>query len=213
MDKKILVACLSTRTPVLALAGWKDQLLHIISIKPLPTSRTALDAALIPELEANRSKGFDIVIDEAVPRLSVKHGRPARLSDVDPVSGRPVLVDALQGYNELKRQKAITFPAGGESRYDIPASLVDEERDTNGRYRYNVDWDALKPEAAALLLCVYAANSTPVSSDLYLSALMGALSPQKRPDSPASRFEAVTTGYDRARAAEYPVYAGKDGCL
>lgn len=214
MDKKILIACLSTRPPIIAVAGWRDQILHIIKISPLPTARTALDKELIPELKKYQEKGFDILIDEATPRISIQHGRPVRLSNVDPITGRPVLVEALMTYQELKQQMAITFPVGESSRYDIPASLVDEDRDLNGRQRYNVDWESLKSESAALLLCVYATTCNAVDSNVYLNAFINALDGTSAPKmSIADRFKAVTIDADMARAAGYPSYAGKKGTL
>ena len=148
------------------------------------------------------------------PRISIQHGRPVRLSNVDPITGRPVLVEALMTYQELKQQMAITFPVGESSRYDIPASLVDEDRDLNGRQRYNVDWESLKSESAALLLCVYATTCNAVDSNVYLNAFINALDGTSAPKmSIADRFKAVTIDADMARAADYPSYAGKKGTL
>lgn len=213
MDKKIAIVCLSARTPMFALAGWRNEVLHLLEVKTIPASRTEIDSKLLPTLADLTAKGFDILVDEVSPRVSVKYGRLVRLSDVDPLVGQPVLVAAIQAYNELRNQKAITYPEGSASRYEIPDSLIDEERDGTGKARYHIDWEALKAETAALLLSVYAATSATMSGDLYMGTLLAQMGISDAPSERQSRFAAVTTGYDRALSAKFKTVADKVGGL
>lgn len=202
MDKKIFCACLSTKIPATAKAGWKDGILHVVEVTTLPAARFALDEKLLPQLIACESKNFDVLVDEVTPRLSVKHGRLARLSDLDPLNGQPIIVSALKAYGELRNQQAITYPKNSGSRYEIPDSLVDEERDGNGQSKYHIDWESLKPEMAALLLCVYSATSATMCESLYMSTLFGALNESGHAEAVKSRFDAVTVGFDRQAAGK-----------
>ncbi len=213
MDKKIFAACLSTKTPIIAIAGWRNQILHISEVQTLKPVRTELDKVIIPQLADYERRGFDVLIDEVSPRLSRSYGRLARLCDIDHVTGKPVLVAALRAYGELRNYRAITYPGGATSRYEIPDSLVDEERDLNGQTKYLIDWDALKPECAAILLCAYSATSPTVSHGLYMRTLLKELSGESANSEAQSRFQAATLGYDQAIAESFPSVADKAGGL
>ncbi|MDE9516156.1 maturation control protein, partial [Xenorhabdus bovienii] len=65
-----------------------------------------------------------------------------RLSDKHH-DGRPVIVVAVDRYNELKRQGSIIYPSRGKNLYEISQSLIDVEFNPAGEPVYRVDWESL----------------------------------------------------------------------
>lgn len=184
-EKRIAILTLSFSEPRLLAAAFKDGILHIIESKALEPSLRSLQKTLPKRLDKLRKKGFILLVDEVIPNFS-RYGRAVRLSDPDG-NGIPVIVSAMQAYNNLNQYGAITFPDAG-GRYEVPRSIVEEIRGTDGKPVYNIDWPQLEPDHVAVLMAVYAATQDSLFDGSTLTEVMKLVSSNHKPKSPASRF-------------------------
>lgn len=178
-NKRIAVLSLSSSSPRLMLAGVQDGQVSIVKCEELPRSMLTLKIALPKKLKKLKDSGFVLLVDEVIPHFA-KYGRAVSLHDLDG-QGRPIVVAAMQAYNNLKTLEAITFPNGEGGRFDISSSLVDEVRGTDGKPVYNIDWNELRPDTYALLFTVYAAtqdNALDASTLKDIFTLLGASKPE-----------------------------------
>ena len=189
INKKICAICLTTDTPMLATAAWKDGELFIAEGEKLPAMRVALEEMLIPRIRELESKDFEVLVDETSDFITSRAGFRVRMGDNGP-SGKPVLVEALDVFRELDRQKAITFPKGAAARYRMPETILDMERNAKGETSYRIDWAQLKSEHVLGMLCSYATSFNNVASMNYLKAMFGADS-LRAPASPLDPLKAI----------------------
>ena len=171
-NKKICAISLSTSSPMLAKAAWKDGELFVAEVTKLPESRHALEQDLITQIRDLERKGFEVLVEETSDFITSRAGVRVRLGDTG-ATGKPVLVEALDIYRELERQKALAFPRGAGSRFQIPETLVDMDRDTKGATVYRIDWAQLKAEHCLTMLCCFGTTFHNVASVQYLEAMMG----------------------------------------
>jgi hypothetical protein len=194
-QKRIAVLTMSLASPRLMLAGERDGILHIIECKTLDSNLSQLQSTLPDKLDALRKKGFVLLVDEVMPHFA-RYGRAVKLSDLD-ASGRPIIVSAMEAYRNLKAYKAITYPSGTGSQYDISPSIVDEVRGTDGKTSYLIDWEVLKPQTVALLFVVYAATQDSFFDATSMKSLFNELGIMSRSSKPANRFANIVTKINR----------------
>lgn len=194
-NKKICAVCLTTSQPLLALAAWKDGELFIAESEALESNRVALESVLIPRIHDLESKGFEVLVDETSDFITSRAGIRVRLGD-NSGSGKPILVEALDIFRELDRQKAITFPKNAGSRYRMPDTILDMERKANGETVYRIDWTQIKSEHVISMLCSYATSFHNVASAAYLNAMYGAQLSARAPD-PLDPLKAIVRATER----------------
>lgn len=172
MNKKICAVCLTTSQPMLVIAAWKDGELFIDEKEELTPNRATLEAELIPRILELESKDFEVLVDETSDFITSRAGVRVRLGD-NGTSGKPILVEALDIFRELDRQKAITFPRNAGGRYRMPDTILDMERKANGETVYRIDWAQIKSEHILSMLCCYSTAFHNVASVGYLNAMYG----------------------------------------
>lgn len=154
--KRIAVLSLSTGKPRLMLAGVDKGNLFIVQCDSLEPSMLQLKLTLPEKLQDLKKRGFILVVDEVLPYFG-RYGRTVSLSDLDS-QGRPIIVSAMQAYNNLKSLSAIRFPKDAGGRFEVSPSIVEEVRGTDGKQVYNIDWSELSPEVYTLMLTIHVAT-------------------------------------------------------
>lgn len=180
------------------LAGYRDDQLHIISCERLPRNLSKLKELLIPKIKSFQEKGFIVLVDEVLPVFS-NYARAVKLSDIDS-SGTPIMVSSLQAYKNMAMLQAITFPICDSGAFDIPDSIVEEQRDSSGRVNYRINWTDLRPESTLLLLSIHAATQSCLYDAPATNQLLSELGISHYISEPShnssSAFQAITRGYD-----------------
>ncbi|MEE9647872.1 maturation control protein [Enterobacter soli] len=138
----------------------------------LPPARMKLEEILIPQITDLEAKGFEVLVDETSDFITARAGVRIRLGDIGN-QGKPILVEALDIFRELERQKAITFPKNAASRFRLPETILDMERNAKGETTYRIDWSQLRSEHVLSMLCCYATSFHNVASLGYLKAMYG----------------------------------------
>lgn len=195
INKKICAVCLTTDQPMLTKAAWKDGELFMAKSETLPTSRIELEATLIPQILEMERNDFEVLVDETSDFITSRAGVRIRLGD-NGTSGKPVLVEALDIFRELDRQKAITFPSNAGGRYKLPDTILDMERKANGETVYRIDWAQIKSEHVLSMLCSYATCFHNVASVNYLKAMYGTELSARAPD-PLDPLKAIVRATER----------------
>ncbi len=72
-----------------------------------------------------------MLVEEENSFITGRVGQRVRLRDPF-MNGRPVLIEAMQIYKELERQKAIKLPRKESGKYILHQSIFDSEHDKKG---------------------------------------------------------------------------------
>ncbi|ENC9678801.1 maturation control protein, partial [Escherichia coli] len=89
------------------------------------------------------------------------------------MNGRPVLIEAMQIYKELERQKAIKLPRKESGKYILHQSIFDSEHDKKGDEFFNINWSEITTEHVLTLLCCFATEYNNVASADYIRSMAG----------------------------------------
>lgn len=84
-----------------------------------------MELQLLREL---REEKFIVLVEEENSFITGRVGQRVRLRDPS-WNGRPVLIEAMQIYKELERQKAIKLPRKESGKYILHQSIFDSEHD------------------------------------------------------------------------------------
>lgn len=198
--KRIAVLSLSSGSPRLMLAGVEDGQVSIVKCEELPRSMIVLKLKLPKQLQKLKEKGFVLLVDEVLPHFA-KYGRAVKIDDKGP-NGQPVVVTAMQAYNNLKSLEAITFPSGEGGRFEISPSLVDEVRGTDGKIVYNIDWSELRPDTYALLFTIYAATQDSLKDTSTMKEFFKLLGGKPQTETNENRMDSVFKGRRELLAEE-----------
>lgn len=145
VDKRLSVAHVGTG--IVSIDGaYKSGMLLVM---PPKTMRKLSE--LTEHMTALKSRGFVLAVDSEYQSLPIPVIK-ASLKDVDPASGKPRLLMAMEAYRHLSSNRAITFEG---PRIDITDTVMSPVTDGNGRTTYVVDWDVFRPDHLALLLLCY----------------------------------------------------------
>ncbi|MDC9590731.1 maturation control protein [Xenorhabdus sp. XENO-10] len=190
------IAVISTmKKPVMVRAVFKDGDLILEDRKMLPPKRKTMLDELLKDLPKMVKAGFKVLVDEISGEIAQHIGAVSvRLSDKH-YDGRPVIVVAVERYNELKRQGSIIYPPRGKNLYEISQSLIDVEFNPAGEPIYRVDWESLTPEHILMLLVVYSTMFNNVASDTYIRAMQSS-AVSEQPSSLFSSFLNIISTYD-----------------
>ncbi|EHB6645206.1 maturation control protein, partial [Salmonella enterica subsp. enterica serovar 4,[5],12:i:-] len=97
------------------------------------------------------------------------------------MNGRPVLIEAMQIYKELERQKAIKLPRKESGKYILHQSIFDSEHDKKGDEFFNINWSEITTEHVLSLLCCFATEYNNVASADYIRAMAGEVEARQEP--------------------------------
>lgn len=154
-----------------AYAVYENDHLAIVAVVPIPGPFSAWGTALVHEVCTKKSEGFAVLVEEKTD-LVARYATQYLLEDVEERSN---LYDALDWYFGLSdmgnlilhtecRRFAIRAGAEGQK--------IQKKTDDKGRPCYDIDWRSFHGGYRAVLLCVVAAMSEPVS-DRFLEAMYG----------------------------------------
>ncbi|MDE1475926.1 hypothetical protein [Xenorhabdus bovienii] len=190
------IAVISTmKKPVMVRAVFNNGDLILEDRKILPPKRKAMLDELSKDIPKMVRAGFKVLVDEISGEIAQYIGAlRIRLSDKHH-DGRPVIVVAVDRYNELKRQGSIIYPSRGKNLYEISQSLIDVEFNPAGEPVYRVDWESLTPEHILMLLVVYSTMFNNVASDAYINAMQSAVADES--SSLFTSFLNIISAYDK----------------
>ena len=108
----ILIRCM----PASMTAAWINNELIMAERTSYPERRRDMELQLLRELREKEEKGFIVLVEEENSFITGRVGQRVRLRDPF-MNGRPVLIEAMQIYKELERQKAIKLPRKESGKY------------------------------------------------------------------------------------------------
>lgn len=152
MDKKICVVSMSVGKPASMTAAWINNELIMAERTSYPERRRDMELQLLRELREKEEKGFIVLVEEENSFITGRVGQRVRLRDPF-MNGRPVLIEAMQIYKELERQKAIKLPRKESGKYILHQSIFDSEHDKKGDEFFNINWIEITTEHVLTLLC------------------------------------------------------------
>lgn len=180
MDKKICVVSMSVGKPASMTAAWINNELIMAERTIYPERRRDMELQLLRELREKEEKGFIVLVEEENSFITGRVGQRVRLRDPF-MNGRPVLIEAMQIYKELERQKAIKLPRKESGKYILHQSIFDSEHDKKGDEFFNINWSEITTEHVLTLLCCFATEYNNVVSANYIQAMVGRSNTQREP--------------------------------
>ena len=175
MDKKICVVSMSVGKPASMTAAWINNELIMAERTSYPERRRDMELQLLRELREKEEKGFIVLVEEENSFITGRVGQRVRLRDPF-MNGRPVLIEAMQIYKELERQKAIKLPRKESGKY-----IFDSEHDKKGDEFFNINWSEITTEHVLTLLCCFATEYNNVASADYIRAMAGEVEARQEP--------------------------------
>ncbi|HEA1100025.1 TPA: maturation control protein [Escherichia coli] len=170
MDKKICVVSMSVGKPASMTAAWINNELIMAERTSYPERRRDMELQLLRELREKEEKGFIVLVEEENSFITGRVGQRVRLRDPF-MNDRPVLIEAMQIYKELERQKAIKLPRKESGKYILHQSIFDSEHDKKGDEFFNINWSEITTEHVLTLLCCFATEYNNVASADYIRAM------------------------------------------
>ncbi|EMX9171765.1 maturation control protein [Escherichia coli] len=180
MDKKICVVSMSVGKPASMTAAWINNELIMAERTSYPERRRDMELQLLRELREKEEKGFIVLVEEENSFITGRVGQRVRLRDPF-MNGRPVLIEGMQIYKELERQKAIKLPRKESGKYILHQSIFDSEHDKKGDEFFNINWSEITTEHVLTLLCCFATEYNNVVSANYIQAMVGRSNTQREP--------------------------------
>ncbi|WP_340524316.1 maturation control protein [Escherichia coli] len=180
MDKKICVVSMNVGKPASMTAAWINNELIMAERASYPERRRDMELQLLRELREKEEKGFIVLVEEENSFITGRVGQRVRLRDPF-MNGRPVLIEAMQIYKELERQKAIKLPRKESGKYILHQSIFDSEHDKKGDEFFNINWSEITTEHVLTLLCCFATEYNNVVSANYIQAMVGRSNTQREP--------------------------------
>jgi hypothetical protein len=201
---RIMAASLVSGQKYTAYAVFDGENLIVTQVELIPWADVAWKSKLIAEIKDRKEKGFIVLVEEKTDHIS-QHGTKYLLDEL--WEGRTNFCDAMDWYFALQATGNLIFHkscdqyklyTGGEGQ------RVEKKTDDRGRTVYHVEWSAFHSGYRAILLCVVAAMTEPVSRR-YLNAMFGTHIEDEVVD-PLRQFSAVTTGLDTEKAKWWEKY-------
>jgi len=184
---KILTVSLMGSSKSKAYAVFNGEQLSIVSVRPISGAFNTWRKPLIEEIKEKGAKGYVILVEEKTD-LIAQYGTQYLLEDVEERSN---LYEALDWYFALQDMgnlisddevKRFIIRAGGEGQ------KVEKKQDEKGRPYYSIEWASFSGGHRAVLLCVVAAMTEPLS-DRFLEAMYGKLPEPPEDDNPVRRYQ------------------------
>ncbi|KXR10533.1 maturation control protein [Escherichia coli] len=171
---------MSVGKPASMTAAWINNELIMAERTSYPERRRDMELQLLRELREKEEKGFIVLVEEENSFITGRVGQRVRLRDPF-MNGRPVLIEAMQIYKELERQKAIKLPRKESGKYILHQSIFDSEHDKKGDEFFNINWSEITTEHVLTLLCCFATEYNNVVSANYIQAMVGRSNTQREP--------------------------------
>lgn len=171
---------MSVGKPASMTAAWINNELIMAERTIYPERRRDMELQLLRELREKEEKGFIVLVEEENSFITGRVGQRVRLRDPF-MNGRPVLIEAMQIYKELERQKAIKLPRKESGKYILHQSIFDSEHDKKGDEFFNINWSEITTEHVLTLLCCFATEYNNVVSANYIQAMVGRSNTQREP--------------------------------
>ncbi len=151
------------------------------------------------------------LVEEENSFITGRVGQRVRLRDPF-MNGRPVLIEAMQIYKELERQKAIKLPRKESGKYILHQSIFDSEHDKKGDEFFNINWSEITTEHVLTLLCCFATEYNNVVSADYIRTMTDTVTKQDNEYSPYEPFVNMIKAFYRMELTKVPQgkLTGKD---
>jgi len=152
---------------------------------------------IVDEIIDKKAKGYVVIVEEKTD-LVAQYATQYLLEDIE---GRSNLYDALDWYfalqdmgNLIADEAAARFliRAGGEGQ------KVEKKQDEKGRPYYAIEWSSFTGGHRAILLCVVAAMTEPLS-DRYIKAMFGEPAPEPEDSNPVRRWAKLIADRDLSK--------------
>ena len=170
---KIMAASLVSGQKYKAYAVFDGENLIVTQVDLIPWTDIMWKSNLITEIKDRTEKGFAVLIEEKTDHIS-GFGTKYLLNEM--WEGRTNFCDAMDWYFALQATGNLLFHKSCD-QYKIytggEGQRVEKKTDDKGRTIYHVDWNAFHAGYRAILLCVVAAMTEPVSKR-YLEAMFRA---------------------------------------
>ncbi|WP_418514699.1 maturation control protein (plasmid) [Escherichia coli] len=213
MDKKICVVSMSVGKPASMTAAWINNELIMAERASYPERRRDMELQLLRELREKEEKGFIVLVEEENSFITGRVGQRVRLRDPF-MNGRPVLIEAMQIYKELERQKAIKLPRKESGKYILHQSIFDSEHDKKGDEFFNINWSEITTEHVLTLLCCFATEYNNVASADYIRAMVGEIDARQEPSLLSSLVNIIQATHEMtARKVPQGSLTGRDNYL
>jgi len=203
---KIMAVSLMGGQKSKAYAVFNGEQLVITSVLPIAGIFNAWRKPLVDEIVEKSGKGYAVIIEERTD-LIAQHGTQYLLEDVEERSN---LYEALDWYFALQDMGNLVVDDDAKRfliRSGSEGQKVEKKQDEKGRSVYSIDWTAFGGGHRAILLCVVAAMTEPLSGR-FLEAMFGNPAPDPDDYNPVRRMERLIKkrdiethkALDRARA-------------
>lgn len=201
---KILAVSLADVSKYKAYAVFNGEQLIITHVTQLRGMFNTFRDDLIQEVKGRVDAGFAVLVEEKTDVVS-QYATRYMLEARDDEDGRSHYFDALDWYFALLNTDSIIFHPeckqflirpGGEGQ------RVEKLQDEKGRTGYRVDWNNFNGGYRAMLLCVVAAMTEPLSAR-YLDAMYGPDMEEEERYSWRRVFKAITFDYDEKKRVEW----------
>ena len=202
---RIMTASLVSGQKYKAYAVFDGENLIVTQVELIPWTDVLWKSNLITEVKDRSGAGFAVLIEEKTDYVA-QYGAKYLLDDV--WEGRTNFCEAMDWYFALQATGNLLFHKSCD-QYKIytggEGQRVERKTDDKGRTIYHVDWASFHAGYRAILLCVVAAMTEPVSKR-YLTAMFGADIAEEEALDPLRSFRAITVARDLARQAWWDEY-------
>lgn len=191
---KIMTISLTGGQRSKAYAVFNGEQLVITAVLPILGMFNVWRKPLIDEIIDKKTKGYAVIVEEKTD-LVAQHATQYLLEDIEERSN---LYDALDWYFALQdlgnlitddEAKRFLIRVGGEGQ------KVEKKQDEKGRTVYSVDWSSFTGGHRAILLCVVAAMTEPVS-ERFLEEMYGKPVSDPDDDNPVRRWTKLMAARD-----------------
>ena len=128
------------------------------------------------------------------------------------MNGRPVLIEAMQIYKELERQKAIKLPRKESGKYILHQSIFDSEHDKKGDEFFNINWSEITTEHVLTFVMLLRNRIQQRGKPDYIRTMTDTITKQDNEYSPYEPFVNMIKAFYRMELAKVPQgkLTGKD---
>lgn len=184
---KIMAISLMGNQRSKAYAVFNGEQLVVTAVLPISGMFRSWRQQLIEEIADKQDKGYAVLVEEKTD-LIAQHGTQYLLEDVE---GKSNLHDALDWYFALQDMGNLIVPDDLKKyliRSGSEGQKVEKKQDDKGQPYYVIDWNAFHGGYRAVLLCVVAAMTEPIS-DRFIRAMFGEPEPDPDDMNPARRWQ------------------------
>jgi hypothetical protein len=177
-----------------AYAVFNGEQLVISRVDPIAGMFAFWRKPIVDEIIDKKAKGYVVIVEEKTD-LIAQYATQYLLEDIEERSN---LYNALDWYFALQDMgnmiadddaKRFLIRAGGEGQ------KVEKKQDEKGKPYYSIDWSSFTGGHRAILLCVVAAMTEPLS-DRFIAAMFGKPVPEPEDNNPVRRWAKIFAAMD-----------------